>query len=148
MDTLATVDDLIDRLEWTLDSDEERAAIGALEDLSDDARFYGSDVWQDQATAPAQVQRLVLKAAARWMRNPDGYTQSRAGDETLAWGNRGEASGSPTFTENEIKMLVALAGRSKIHSVEVQAWGTKPAETTGYVPTGQKSFPFFADEYI
>lgn len=153
---LATIEDLEARLDWVLDDLELSVAETALEDLSDDARFYGSSTW-DEATAPRQAKSLVLRAAARFMRNPDGYTQSRAGDETLMWGDKGENAGSAHFTEREQQMLARIAGvnTSSIHSVELVAWGPRRETGPGYVPvdpTGYaqkpRDFPFFAEEYI
>jgi len=155
-DALATVDDLQDRLDWVLDEGEQGVATGALEDLSDDARFYGSSSW-DSTNAPRQVRSLVLRAAARFMRNPDGYTQSRAGDETLAWADRGEDAGSAFFTKKEQQMLARLAGVSStsVMSVPLQAWGPSKKTGPGYVPLDPsgyekkpRDFPLFAEEYI
>jgi hypothetical protein len=154
---LATVDELQDRLDWVLDSGEQGVAEGALGDLSDDARFYGTSSWTDDLVAPRQVKSLVLRAAARFMRNPDGYTQSRAGDETLQWGDRGENAGSAFFTTREQQMLARIAGSntSGVISVPLQAWGPSKPTGPGYVqvdPTNYakkpRDFPFFAEEYI
>ena len=148
MEPFVTLIELKARLDWVLDSDEEREAESALEELSDDARHYGRN-WLDAATAPRQVFNLVLKAAKRHLRNPDGYTQSRAGDETLAWTDRGEQAGSAYFTRPEIKMLQRL-GNTTIVSVPVTAWGRMKQSAPGYVPVagyvGEKSFPYYADE--
>jgi len=123
-DTLATVDELQARLDWVLDSGEQGVAQGALDDLSDDARYHGLDTW-DSDTAPRQAKSLVLRAAARFMRNPDGYTQSRAGDETLAWTDLGEQAGTAYFTAQEKTMLASLAGKntSGLYSGITTAWG-------------------------
>lgn len=120
---IATLEELQARLDWQLDTGEQAVAKGALEDLSDDARFYGSQRW-DELTAPRQVRSLVLRAAARYMRNPDGFVQSRAGDETIIWSDNGEEAGTARFTENERKILGALAGRGQgIVSVGITAHG-------------------------
>ncbi|WP_234373371.1 hypothetical protein [Streptomyces sp. H-KF8] len=50
----------------------------ALDDASDLAATYGRD-WPED-TAPRLVNTLATKSAARYLRNPNGYTQSRAGD--------------------------------------------------------------------
>ena len=154
-ETIATVDELQARLDWTLDDGELGVASGALDDLSDDARYYGSDAW-DSTTAPRQVKSLVLRAAARFIRNPDGYTQSRAGDETLAWGDRGEDAGTAVFTAKEQQILANLAGKSAggFYSVPVVAWGPTrtisqgpgyvPVDPIGYAET-PRPFPFYAD---
>lgn len=110
-DLLASYDDLLARLDWVLDENEERIARSALEDLSDDARRLGSSGWVDSNTAPRGVRTLVLRAAQRYMRNPDGYVQSRAGDEIVGWSKRDDA-GAPQFNEAEKGELRDLAKRS------------------------------------
>lgn len=154
MEPFATLTELEARLEWDLDDGEKRIATGALESLSDDARFYGRN-WLDAASAPAQVKNIVLKAAARFMRNPDSYTQSRAGDETLMWTDRGEASGEAELSATQIKMIRALAGNvSTLISAGTSPWGTvDPAASykdslvpvAGY--TGEKPLPYFGPNY-
>ncbi|AVE00393.1 head-to-tail adaptor [Streptomyces phage OzzyJ] len=145
----ATLDELKGRLDWTLDPDEERIAAGALEDASDLAAHYGRS-WADDA-APRLVRTLVLKASARYMRNPGGYTQSRAGDETLGWSDAaGENAGTVYFTDEEQKLLASLGGKSPgIYTVEVTAWNSRIRPSTGYVPVdnGGSDYPFFAEGY-
>lgn len=156
---IATLTELQERLEWTLDAGETGIATGALEDLSEDARFYGSQRW-DSVTAPRQVKSLVLRAAARFMRNPDGFTQSRAGDETVAWGDRGDSAGTAEFSGKEQKMLAALSGRGTgLISVGVTAYdpGTRSApryinpmvkddySSFEYAPTEGAPVPFFTE---
>ncbi|NWF28245.1 hypothetical protein HW130_18555 [Streptomyces sp. PKU-EA00015] len=146
----ADLDELKGRLDWDLDPDELRIAAGALEDASDLAATYGRE-WPEE-TVPRLVRTLVLKAAARYLRNPNGYTQSRAGDETLAWSDaHGRDAGSVYFTRDEIRLLEDLAGRKRgIYSAAVSAWGTKlPArDAAGYVPVDYNGdpFPLFGDE--
>lgn len=121
-DAIATLADLQARLDWELDLSEEGVAQGAIDDLSDDARFYGKSTW-DSTTAPRQVKSLVLRAAVRYVRNPDGYITSRAGDETVQWAENSDA-GTAAFTEQERKMLAQIAGRgSGIVSVQLIAHG-------------------------
>ncbi|WJN62709.1 head-tail joining protein 1 [Streptomyces phage phiScoe15] len=143
----ATLDDLKARLDWELDADEVRIAGGALEDASDLAAHYGR-AW-DEANAPRLVRTLVLKAAQRYMKNPDGYTQSRAGDETLAWNDAaGENAGTVYFSDEEIKLLRSLAGKQPgVYSVPLTAYKTKLPDGTGYSPVdyGGDPFPMFAD---
>lgn len=146
-ETLVTIEELADRLSFVMDDDDEREAEGALTDLSDDARFYGSDAWSTPEAAPQMVKNLILRAAVRHMKNYEGYTQSRAGDETVMWTDRGHESGSAYFTEREKTQLAKMANRNTLFSVPVQAWGTKlPPE--GYVPVdgGGKSFPLFSSD--
>ncbi|MFE7463100.1 hypothetical protein ACFU6R_03210 [Streptomyces sp. NPDC057499] len=145
----ATIEDLRGRLDWTLDADEERIAANALEDAADLAAHYGRD-WPED-TAPRMVRTLTLKAATRYMRNPDGYVQSRAGDETLAWNDAaGENAGTVYFTAEEQKLLAGLAGRnSGLYSVGVTAWRSVRRPTgAGLVPVDPfgKEFPLYADE--
>ncbi|MEV7690664.1 hypothetical protein [Streptomyces bungoensis] len=76
-----TLYELKGRLDWNLD-DELRIAVGALDDASDLAATYDRDCPED--TAPRLVKTLTLKSAVRYLRNPNGYTQSRAGVESPA----------------------------------------------------------------
>lgn len=150
MDPFAVLVDLTNRLDWTLDENETRIAKTALEDLSDEARFHGKPTWTP-ATAPRMVRKMVLAAAVRYMRNPDGYTTSRAGDETLSWNEQKDGlAGSAHFAPDEIRALRDMAGSSKIFSVPMTVWGKQRpnGDTAGYVPTGgtDKPFPAFADE--
>ncbi|MFG1602851.1 hypothetical protein [Actinoplanes sp. NPDC049265] len=136
------------RLDWALDPDETRIAAAALEDASELARSYGRD-W-DTASAPRLVRTLVLKACRRYMNNPNGYTQSRAGDETLGWSDAaGENAGTVYFTEEEQKLLRGLAGKSpSLASVPISAWESQREAPVGVVPVagGGKPFPLFSDE--
>ncbi|MGW4158703.1 hypothetical protein [Streptomyces sp. NPDC004788] len=144
----ASLDDLKGRLDWTLDADEERIATSALEDASNLAAHYGRD-WPD-LSVPRMVRTLVLKACKRYMSNPDGYTQSRAGDETLGWNDAaGENAGTVYFTDEETRLLASLAGRSTgLYTAGVTAWQSivRPV-SAGLVPASHgKDVPLFADE--
>ncbi|MFJ1932623.1 hypothetical protein ACIOGZ_08085 [Kitasatospora sp. NPDC088160] len=145
----ATLDDLKGRLDWDLDEDELRIAKAALEDASDLAAEYGRDWPQDRV--PRLVRTLVLKAVTRYLRNPHGYTQSRAGDETLTWSDIGRDAGTIHFTREEIRLLAELAGRRPgLTSVVVSAWSSKIRPgAAGTVPVdyaGGDRFPLFADD--
>ncbi|MEU3045801.1 hypothetical protein ABZ705_04570 [Streptomyces sp. NPDC006984] len=145
----ATLDELKARLDWDLDDDELRIAAGALEDASDLAAVYGRD-WPE-ATPPRLVRTLVLKSAGRYMRNPNGYTQSRAGDETLAWSDaHGRDAGSVYYTREEIRLLEGLAGtRPTLTSVVVSAWDSRPRPVrAGLAPVDYDGapFPLFASD--
>ncbi|MEU8327314.1 hypothetical protein [Micromonospora sp. NPDC048839] len=152
MESYATLDELKARLDWALDEDEERVATSALEDASDLARGYGRD-WPSE-TVPRLVRTLVLKAAARHVKNPGGYTQSRAGDETLAWNDSaGHDAGSVYFTRDEQALIKGLAGKAaRVWSVPITAWGGRrngpQRDTTGYVPVEGSSepLPYFAGD--
>lgn len=151
MATLANLDELKARVDRTLDSDEERIGQAALEDASDLARYYGRE-WPTAASAPRLVKTLVLKAAARYMRNPEGYTQSRAGDETLAWNDAaGENAGTVYFTRDEQRLIAELAGRAKgLSTRRIVSHGPADRALQGFVPVqgaSTKPFPYFsADE--
>lgn len=143
----ATLDDLTARLDWELDADELRIAASALEDASELAAAYGRD-WPE-ATAPRLVRTLVLRAASRYMANPNGYTQSRAGDETLAWGDIGRDAGSVYLTREEKRLLEELAGtRPCLTSVVVSSWDSRFRRAVGgRVPVdyGGDPFPLYGD---
>lgn len=142
---LATLVELKERLEWTLDAGEERAAAGALSDLSDDARFYGSTQWE-MNSVPRQVKGLVLRAAARFIRNPDGFVQSRAGDETVGWGDRGDDAVTAQFTRQEQDMLAAIAGRRQgLVSAGIVAYGPTTRRAPRYIDPVSKGGTF---EYL
>jgi cytochrome c556 len=162
MANFATLDELKARLDWTLDADEERIATSALEDASDLASFHAGRDWPDAASTPRLVRTLVLKACKRYMDNPSGYTQSRAGDETLGWNDsQGENAGTVHFTDDEQKLLAEVGGkRAGLVSVGVSAWGSNirlyrsrthrgrgndlPA---GFVPSeSSKDIPLYASE--
>jgi hypothetical protein len=151
MDELVSLADLQERLDWNLGADEERIAASALKDAGDLAYVYGRNWSAD--TVPRQVKTLVLKAVVRYMRNPDGYTQSRAGDESVSWNDAaGENAGTVYFTADEIDLLKSLAGKKPtISSVPVLAWGPQRmnrhgVSSAGYVPVAQgEPFPLFAD---
>lgn len=141
----ASVADL--NLDFDLDDGQTRDAEQALEEASNLARYYGAD-WPDPAIAPYMVRTIVLRAVRAYMRNPDGFTQSRAGDETVGWPDRGISPiGRVEFTPDEIKMLQSLAGKdvSGVMSVQMFAWTNKPVDPDIYVPvigSTEKPFPF------
>lgn len=132
----ATVEELVDRLDWDLDAKELRMATAALEDASDLARGIGKASWVDATVAPRLVRTTVLNACKRYMQNPAGYTQSRAGDETLGWADLGDKAGSVFFTENEERLIRGLAGQaSGLYVASTYAWSARPDVTDHYVPT-------------
>jgi hypothetical protein len=86
------------------------------------------------------------------MTNPSGYTQSRAGDETLGWNDtQGENAGTVYFTDEERKLLAEIGGkRAGLMSAEVSAWNSvRRPVSVGLVPVdkpGEDPFPLFSDE--
>ena len=144
-EALVAIDELQAELPFTMDADDTKEATGALEDLSDDARYYGKPTWITPAATPRQVRRLVLKAAKRHMKNYEGYVLSRAGDETVQFHDKGESMGSAEFTGTEIAQLKEYGGnqRSGFHSVNLfngsrrtrnPDTGLVPVQGGGYIP--------------
>lgn len=150
MDSFASLFDLTDRLDWTLSDDETRVAEAALEDASELACLYGRPTWT-KANAPRQLKTLILRSVVRYMRNPEGYIQSRAGDETVIWSDTRTPGGTFEFTADEQALIGQLAGRTKAFgSVPITAWGTNLRRGAGFVPvegTG-KPFPLFAEDEL
>lgn len=151
MDAIATVGELAERLPFDMDIEEEREALGTLEDLSEDARRIGRYSW-DYATAPRQIKNLILRAAVRHMKNTDGFINSRAGDESVTWTDRGEQSGTAHFTTSEVAAIRVIAGHGGgLHSAPMSAWDstyrTRHVYVPGTVPTGQGTrMPYFVDD--
>lgn len=163
--SLAAVEDVQARLDWTLGDGERQVADGAITDLSDDARYYGSNSWTSTAV-PRQVKNIVVRAAARFMRNPDGYTVSRAGDETVGWTDRKDEAGVAIFTQQEQSQLAELGGntRAGITSVPIVAFGPtrqhkprylnpftrdvhSPGEDVTWVDSDGKPFPYPVEDW-
>lgn len=143
---LIDINDLKSRLEWTLSVEEESLALGAIEDASELVKFYGL-AWTDESV-PGIAKAIVYAAVTRYLRNPDGYIQSRAGDETVAWSAEGAMSrGSVSLTKDEIEILAQLSGRGGFDTVELTAWGPSTYPHSGkvsWVPTNPpgKLFPW------
>lgn len=132
-DSIATFAELESRLDWDLSARERSMATKALEDLSDDARFYGSPKWSS-LNAPRGVKSIILRAAKRYMGNPDGYSQSRAGDETIQWADLGEDAGTAYFTSREQEMLKVLAGNAgQLMTAPLVAHGPTLRTRTRYI---------------
>ncbi len=158
MTAFAIVEELQARVDHTFDADEERIAAAALEDASDLARAYGRESWLSATSAPRLVRTLVLRAVARYMNNPEGFVQSRAGDETLIWSDKiGDNAGTVYFTRDEIALLAELAGKTKgFTSIQTVAWDSTYSPQSGYrhskaghVPVdypGGEPFPLFSDD--
>lgn len=119
---LASVDDLKSRLAFDLTPEEEREALGALTDLSDEARAHGRASWLTPDTTPQSVKNLILRAASRHMKNYEGFVMSRAGDEYLQWSDLKEKAGAAYFTDAEVTALKRMSGQSRLHSVGLFAW--------------------------
>lgn len=150
MSAMVTVQELKDRCDWTFDADEDRVAGNYLIEVSDLVRAYGKDTW-DAVTAPRMVKNIVISVVRRYMRNPEGYLTSRAGDETVTFTERAE-HGVMFLNASEIALIRGLAGQFGFRSATVKAWDTRP-QAPGYytVPVsgypGEKPFPYFSDPW-
>lgn len=114
MTSLATIEDLQGRLDFPLVDAEAgvdltTVAQNALEDLSEDALFYGKASWTADDVPPV-VKSTIIRAAARHMKNPDGFSQSRSGDELVMWGRTvAPDAGSAAFTAGEVQKIQRAA---------------------------------------
>lgn len=147
---LAGIDDLKLRLDWELDADETRVATAALEDLSHEARFYGSAQWSTPAVTPQMARTLILKAAVRYLKNVEGYVQSRAGDESVQWAEIPEVMGTASFLPEEQRQLATAARPSSLLVAETYAYSNRRTsrDLNAYrVPQygGGMWFPFLSD---
>ena len=119
---LAALEDLARRIDWEMDEDETRVATSALEDLSHEARFLGSNSWETANVTPPYVRTLILKAASRYLKNVEGYIASRAGDEQVSWPEAADVMGTASFTDREEKRLSQLARPSALLVTETYAY--------------------------
>lgn len=147
--TLASIEDLKERLEWELTDDEERVAVAALSDLSVDAISHGR-AWT-ASTVPQIVKRIILAAATRYLRNLEGASTSRAGDETLSYpeiyAEAAEEAGSARFSTAEVQKIIqaAMGANAGIGSIQIVVNSAASAGRGERVPvsSGGKPFPFF-----
>lgn len=152
MVSLVTLDDITARYDAELDEGEERMVVGVLESLSNDARYYSGQSWDSPEDAPPRVLSLIIGATIRYLRNPDGASQSRAGDETLMWENRrSEKAGWAYFTDDEIADLKNLGGTSGKAFGTIATWswtqgGGRRDLTIGTTPPGADPFPWVSKD--
>lgn len=124
-DALATVQSVTKRLEEE-PTPEMLVMIGEyLESASDQARYYGRE-WTVM-DCPGPVSRLVSDAVARFMRNPDGFAQNRAAEETLGW-QESPFTGRVFFYQDEIERLQRFGNPRlpKFGSIQMVAYQTRP----------------------
>lgn len=144
MDPILSLDELRTRLDWELSPQEEGMALGALDDASNLVRAYGLP-WTDD-NAPATVKSIVAQATIRYLRNPDGYILSRAGDETVEWG-QGASIGSVHLTEAEQRIIRNLTRPAGLYSAPIYAFSSKAAKrkAEGLVPVAGSThqFPYY-----
>lgn len=85
-------------------------AQAALDDVSALVRAEAGKAWVNEAgdtvTAPAQVATIVVKAALREFKNPDGFTSEQMGDYTY----RTDQTGGVYLTEDERRIIRQAAG--------------------------------------
>ena len=145
MEPLVTLEELEAKLGQVLDDEEKRDAEGALEEASMLVRHYGAP-WPDPAKAPQVAKTLVIRSVKRYLKNPDGYTQSRAGDESVAWDGLGDRAMAPYLTKAERQMAASAAGRGGVTSAPIQPWGELHEPKDEYIDVcgPGKPFPFYA----
>ena len=147
--SLVTLEELESRLEWELDDGEKRVAQGALDDATVLVLHHGQATWSE-TSAPPIAKMIVRAAATRYLRNPDAFTDSKAGDETVGWADSA-ARPEVYLTPGEIDILRGTAGGGGLWSARMQAWpgmGEGGGYATGYLPVedGGKPFPFYSDD--
>lgn len=83
---------------------------------------------------------------------------SRAGDETLGWGDIGDKAGSVYLTESEIRLVERLVSGTPSLGVQAYAYGTQRRtlrrvgdlgvnSVAGYVPvSGGAAFPYYRSD--
>ncbi len=127
----ADIEELQNRLDFTMDANERRLGQAALEDLSDEARHFGSLGWTGPNVAPRVVRTWVLKAAYRYMKNIEGYVQSRAGAESVSWPELTEIMGTASFTDQEIRRLRDLARPPALVNAATYVYGRGDSRDAG-----------------
>jgi hypothetical protein len=143
----AELTDVQKRLDFALDEFEQNAVESALDDLSDEARFYAGQVWANLQEVPNLARVTVIKAVARWARNMNGYVISRAGDETVGWPEAAGEVGQATLSQREIKLLKAIgSGRTSVGAfgtISVVAYGKRvDADTYIAIQGSNRAIPF------
>lgn len=93
----------------TLQDTDLARAQAALDDASALVRAEAAKAWldaEDNVTAPAQVITIVIKAALREFKNPDGFTSEQMGDYSY----RTDQSGGVYLTDDERRIVRQAAG--------------------------------------
>lgn len=115
MEPLASVTDLEIRLGRTFEQAEVARALALLEDASELVRdVAGGKTWVDDTTGelqkvPGSVRWVVLRAAERAVRNPEGYSAESAGDYSF---QRTGVQPGIYLTEGEEKAVRRALGKS------------------------------------
>lgn len=132
---LATVAELEKRLgQGTLAGADLVRAGAALDDISALVRLEAGVDWVAEdgvtITAPPAVVTVVLKAAQRAFRNPDGFRGETIGPYSYQYA---EGAASAYLTEEEIRIIRAAAGKipgSRVHTVRTPSAYAEPATAT------------------
>lgn len=139
--------EVLDQLEFEVDEQGRRQAYRRIEMAGNLCRHYAGIDWTD-LNVPAVVRDITLNVVERYMRNPDAYTQSRAGDETVAWSDRGQGQGLAFyFTEDEREILANLGQPvARIGSMTMTPWRSRGPLPDVWVPVDYdgKWFPWIA----
>lgn len=147
MTAFAELTDVQKRLDFALDESEQEAVESALEDLSDEARFYAGQLWVNLQDVPNLAKTIVIKAVSRWARNMNGYVISRAGDETVGWPEASGEVGSASLSQREIKLLKAIGSGHKtvggFGTISVVAYSKRvDADTYIAIQDSNRAIPF------
>ena len=125
MELLAEIPDLEARLGRNIVPSELPRAIAVLEDASALVRdVVGATLWIDPdtgatllASVPASVRTVVLRAAERAMRNPDGFSSESAGDYSY---QRNAVPGPGVYlTDGELRILRKAIGKTGLWTQQV-----------------------------
>lgn len=150
MTAFADVGDVEDRLDFELSEKELKMADSALEDASVLAQHvagYAGRGWTADKV-PRVVRMIVLNTVVRYMQNPDGYLQSRAGDETLVWPDRKGEAGL-YFTKAQVETLTGLGNINVpgFGSIGVFAYGNRGPSGDWCAPVqgSNEGFPWLAE---
>ncbi|WP_327073324.1 hypothetical protein OG196_15150 [Kitasatospora purpeofusca] len=104
---LATVDQLTARLGYPLTGPDLTMAEAALADASAMVRAHGLP-WTDPATVPDVVRSVVLAAAERRVRNPEGYRMEMQG--SYSYQLPASAPVGVELTTGEARLIRGAAG--------------------------------------
>ncbi len=146
---LASAEDLEAHLGREFSATEQVRAVAVLDDVSSLARDVAARTWLDTTDTileglPATVRAVVLKAAERAMRNPDGFSAESGGDYSY---QRTGVQDGVYLTEREEKLIRRAIGRTGLWTQPV----TRGDEhlTTGFVEDqfGAELFPLDVYRY-
>ncbi|WP_338932632.1 hypothetical protein WEB32_29655 [Streptomyces netropsis] len=120
MTPLADLAALEARLGRTLAGEERTQAEAALADASAQVRAHGLP-WPNPATAPAIVVSVVLAAAERRTRNPDGFRMEMQG--AYQYQLPASLPVGAALSEAEIRLVRSAAGFGGVFSVPMESLG-------------------------